>query len=109
MTEIRLIRATLLAAAFSLPIMAALPLPAAAGQIEQACATSDRGGKNTRVCTCIQRIADQLLTAKDQRLAASFFKDPHKAQEVRQSDRSNDERFWVVYKQFGALAEQSCR
>lgn len=98
-----------LAATLVLPLMAALPASVSAGQIESACAQSARKGATARVCTCIQRIADQLLTAPDQRLAASFFKDPHRAQEMRTSDSSNDERFWTRYTQFGMLAEQSCR
>lgn len=99
------IAAIALSAAFPL----GMPTTAHSGEIERACTRSDRVGGNTRLCTCIQRVADQLLTAPDQRLAASFFKDPHRAQEVRQSDSTRDERFWTRYRQFGALAEQSCR
>lgn len=95
-----------LCAAAALCLSLATPLHARA--IEQACARSERAGDDTRLCSCIQRIADQLLTARDQRLAASFFRDPHRAQEVRMSDRARDERFWDRYRQFGALAEQSC-
>lgn len=87
----------------------ALVSPAHARAIEEACMRSDRVGDDTRVCTCIQRIADQLLTPRDQRRAARFFRDPHLAQETRMSDRADDRRFWTVYTQFGALAEQSCR
>ncbi|WP_111404155.1 MULTISPECIES: hypothetical protein [Meridianimarinicoccus] len=95
-----------LAAASVLVVSLAAPLHARA--IEQACVRSERVGDDSRLCTCIQRIADQLLTPRDQRLAASFFRDPHRAQEIRMSDRAQDERFWTVYRQFGALAEQSC-
>lgn len=95
-----------LAAAVSLTVCLALPADARA--IEDACIRSDRIGGNTRLCTCIQGVADQLLTPRDQRLAASFFKDPHRAQEIRMSDRTQDELFWGLYRQFGALAEQSC-
>jgi hypothetical protein len=96
-----------LAAATALCVSLATPLHARA--IEQACARSERVGNDTRLCTCIQRIADQLLTPRDQRLAATFFRDPHRAQEIRMSDRAQDERFWLRYRQFGSLAEQSCR
>ncbi|WP_238547936.1 hypothetical protein [Meridianimarinicoccus roseus] len=109
MTVIRLTRATILAVLLAAPLLATIPAVANAGRIEQACTRSERVGGDTRLCTCIQRIADQLLTARDQRLAASFFKDPHRAQEVRQSDSRSDEQFWTRYRQFGALAEQSCR
>ena len=91
-----------LAAAVSLTVCLALPADARA--IEDACIRSDRIGGNTRLCTCIQGVADQLLTPRDQRLAASFFKDPHRAQEIRMSDRTQDELFWGLYRQFGALA-----
>ena len=97
-----------LAVTLALSLGPVLPGAAFAGQIERACAQSERVGGSARVCTCIQRIADQLLTSGEQRLAASFFEDPHRAQEVRQSDRSRDERFWLRYRQFGAVAEQSC-
>ena len=96
-----------LGAMVALGIVLAAPVDARA--IEQACMRSERVGDDTRVCGCIQRIADQLLTARDQRLAARFFRDPHLAQETRTSDRADDKRFWAVYTQFGAVAEQSCR
>lgn len=90
-------------------LVLSLAAPVDARAIEQACMRSERVGNNTRVCACIQGIADQLLTPRDQRLAARFFRDPHLAQETRTSSRSDDKRFWAVYTQFGALAEQSCR
>lgn len=90
-------------------LIISLAAPVDARAIEQACLRSERAGGNTRVCTCIQRIADQLLTSRDQRLAARFFRDPHLAQETRTSQRPDDKRFWQVYTQFGAVAEQSCR
>jgi len=80
-----------------------------AGQVESACAASPRSGGDRDLCRCIQRIADQILTRRDQRIAASFFADPHRAQETRTSDRASDERFWTRYRQFGMVAQQSCR
>lgn len=90
-------------------LIVCLAVPADARAVEQACVRSERVGDNSRLCSCIQGIADQLLTARDQRLAARFFRDPHLAQETRMSDRPDDARFWARYTQFGALAEQSCR
>ena len=52
---------------------------------------------------------DLTLDSGDQRLAATFFSDPHRAQVIRQSDNSGHERFWKRYKQFGANAESYCR
>ncbi|MFV0384016.1 MAG: hypothetical protein ACK5L9_16405, partial [Paracoccus sp. (in: a-proteobacteria)] len=58
---------------------------------------------------CIQQVANQTLSRSDQRRAASFFKEPHKAQEVRMSRTSADNAFWARYKQFASSAEAYCR
>ena len=79
------------------------------GSIESACNSSDRSAANRQLCGCIQDVADLTLQNGDQRLAASFFRDPHKAQEVRQSDRASHESFWQRYKNFGQTAEVYCR
>ncbi|WP_417523111.1 hypothetical protein [Marinovum sp.] len=88
------------------PVLASL---ASAGPISRACMTSGRKAANTSLCGCIQAVADASLTWRDQRVAAKFFKDPHKAQEIRQSDRASDEAFWLRYKAFGTQAERSCQ
>ncbi|MFT6076309.1 MAG: hypothetical protein ACJAZ1_003241, partial [Yoonia sp.] len=41
--------------------------------------------------------------------AAVFFSEPQLAQDTRQSDRSNDERFWLRYRAFSDLAAQICQ
>jgi hypothetical protein len=84
-----------------------LAAPAAAGVIERACLSSDRGG-NRALCSCIQRAADRTLSGRDQRTAARFFTDPDRAQQVRMSDRQSDREFWDRYKSFGYYAEVSC-
>ncbi|MBZ0129311.1 MAG: hypothetical protein K8F59_09360 [Rhodobacteraceae bacterium] len=81
---------------------------AAADLIGNACLKSGRPGASRELCGCIQTVADLYLSRKDQKLAATFFKDPHRAQEVRQSDRRSDEAFWQRYKAFGAAAEDGC-
>ena len=43
------------------------------------------------VCGCVQSAANRELNAADQRLAASFFADPPKAQDIRQSDNPRHE------------------
>jgi hypothetical protein len=102
-----LLRIALVAAvAFTAPVVA--PAPADARQIERACIQSGRRAASRSLCTCIQGVADQLLTGREQRLAASFFEDPHRAQELRTSDRQRDETFWKRYKQFGSVAAQRC-
>jgi hypothetical protein len=79
-----------------------------AGAIERACLASERP-KTRALCGCIQQAADVTLNGREQRLAARFFTDPHRAQVMRQSDRAGDERFWTRYKRFGATAEAYCR
>lgn len=83
--------------------------PLFANQIERACMKSERSGGNRAVCGCIQDAANLTLTSKDQRLAASFFADPDRAQEIRQSKRSSHETFWQRYKNFGQTAELFCK
>ena len=78
------------------------------GLIERACVKSDRKAANRVTCNCVQKVANVKLSRSDQKLAAKFFKDPHMAQEVRQSDRAGHERFWLRYKEFGELAAQHC-
>lgn len=82
--------------------------PAQAGVIERACMGSDRPAASRSLCGCIQQVADKTLDRRDQKLAAKFFRDPHKSQEVRQSDKRSHEIFWKKYKQFGASAENYC-
>lgn len=104
MTLIRVFLVTVVA--FSAPTL--IPTPADAKQIERACIQSDRRAANRETCRCIQRVADQVLTAPDQRRAASFFKDPDKAQQTRMSDSSRDEKFWGRYRAFGNSASAIC-
>ena len=82
--------------------------PVAARQIEQACLKSQRALGQRALCDCIQAAADMTLTKRDQKLAATFFADPHRAQEVRQSKRRRDEDFWDRYENFGRLAQTYC-
>jgi len=86
-----------------------VPASAPAGDlIRNACLKAGRTLATDALCGCIQTVADKRLKRKDQKLAASFFRDPHKAQVIRQSDRRRDELFWTKYKAFGAEAEDVC-
>ncbi|MCF6444026.1 hypothetical protein [Nereida sp. MMG025] len=76
--------------------------------IKRACMQSDRKAANRSLCGCIQQAADATLSRSDQRLASKFFKDPHRAQEVRQSDNRSHETFWRKYKNFGQTAQAYC-
>ena len=82
---------------------------AMAGPIDSACVRSERGARQPALCSCVQQVADQTLSRSDQRLAASFFRDPHKAQVVRMSKRDADNAFWARYKRFASQAEAYCR
>lgn len=94
--------------ALSVVLLAAAAGPALAGPIETACLRSERSGGNRAICGCIQQVADMTLTGSDQRLAARFFSDPDRAQEIRQSDRRSHEAFWERYRNFGETAEVYC-
>lgn len=83
--------------------------PKAFGPIRQACLGSDRSARSQALCGCIQVAANQTLSQAQQSRAAAFYRNPHTAQEVRQSDRANDERFWEAYRAYGERAERLCR
>ncbi len=83
--------------------------PMASGPISQACLASDRKARSRLLCGCIQAAANQTLSPSDQRRAAAFYSNPHRAQEIRQSGRGNDERFWKAYRAYGDRAELLCR
>jgi hypothetical protein len=82
---------------------------ASATQIERACLTSDRPGTSRVICGCIQDAANLTLSSKDQRLAASFFRNPEKSQDIRKSDTREHDAFWERYQNFGQTAEAFCR
>ncbi len=93
---------------YAIVILTGSSLAAQAEAIESACKKSDRGSASSRLCGCIQDVADLTLSSGEQRVAAGFFADPDKAQAVRQSDRRSDEQFWQRYLNFGATAEAYC-
>ncbi|MDD9923863.1 MAG: hypothetical protein OXQ92_16520 [Boseongicola sp.] len=85
------------------------PFSAQASAIENACLSSERGSGQSILCGCIQDAADQTLTKGDQKLAATFFSNPQRAQDIRQSSRRHHERFWERYEAFGEVAQAFCR
>ncbi len=93
----------------SLVVVVASGGAASAIQIERACLSSDRPGVSRALCGCIQDAANLTLSSKDQRLAASFFRDPERSQVVRKSDTREDDAFWERYRNFGQTAETFCR
>ncbi len=82
--------------------------PMAFGPISKACMASDRKARSRALCGCIQAAADQTLSGSQQRRAVKFYRDPHSAQEIRQSDRPSNERFWKAYADYGKRARQLC-
>ena len=88
--------------------MVLVPYPAAANPIERACNQSPRSGATQPLCTCIGRAADLTLSRGQMREGARFFSDPQRAQDVRMSDRSSDERMWAAWRSFGETAEAMC-
>ncbi|MCR9145595.1 MAG: hypothetical protein NXH74_00175 [Rhodobacteraceae bacterium] len=88
------------------PLTAGAPM--AFGPISKACMTSDRKRRSRTLCGCIQAVANDTLTNSQQRRAVGFYRDPHSAQDVRQSDRAVDERFWKAYREYGDRATAQC-
>lgn len=93
------------------PVVMAVPtteLPFASGPISKACMSSDRKARSRELCGCIQAVANKTLSGPQQGVAVSFYADPHRAQEVRQSDRASHEAFWQAYKTYGETAKRTC-
>ena len=80
----------------------------ATGPVYSACLRSDRPARSSGLCGCVQASADATLSRSEQTRAVAFFRNPALAQEVRQSDRPADERFWTRYRGFVDVAERTC-
>lgn len=85
-----------------------IAMPEASGPINSACLSSDRAARSRKLCGCIQAVANQTLNSSQQTRAATFYRSPHEAQVVRQSDRATDERFWEAYRAYGERSEKIC-
>lgn len=101
-------RKTLLAASLAILAAPLLPAIASAGPVESACLRSDRAQATRALCRCVDAVAQRTLTRSEQRRAASFFRDPQLAQDVRMSKSDRDNAFWARYRAFGEAAERSC-
>ena len=99
----------LIGAGFAALALMSMAGAAAAGPIESACLQSNRTAANRSLCSCIQQVADITLGGSDQRLAATFFKDPDRAQQVHVSKSRQDDAFWTRYMTFGQQAQMACR
>lgn len=69
---------------------------------------SNRDAKSPALCSCIQQAANLTLTPRDQKMAATFYRDPSKAQDIRQSDRRSHAVFWQRYKKYLETAQAFC-
>ncbi len=83
--------------------------PAVTGDISDACMAGGRSAASPALCSCVQQVANQSLSGRDQSRAAVFFDEPQLAQDTRQSDRASDEAFWQRYKKFTELSSQICQ
>ncbi|TVP73105.1 MAG: hypothetical protein EA339_04510 [Rhodobacteraceae bacterium] len=101
-------RQVFLAASLAILMAPIFPSMVSAGPIETACLRSDRAQATRSMCRCIDNVARQTLTRAEQRRAASFFRDPQLAQDVRMSRSDRDNAFWTRYREFGAAAERAC-
>lgn len=92
------------------PSRGAMPIatPYASGAISNACMASDRKARSRQLCGCVQAVADKNLSNGDQARAAKFYSDPQMAQDIRQSDRASDERFWEAYSGYAKQAAATC-
>lgn len=98
----------LIGAALAAVSLMCMGTAASAGPIERACLQSNRHAANRNLCSCIQQVADITLGGNDQRLAATFFKDPDRAQKVHMSQSRRDDEFWNRYVTFGHQAQMAC-
>ncbi|MEL7132136.1 MAG: hypothetical protein AAGK77_06975 [Pseudomonadota bacterium] len=89
--------------------VATAPVLFATGPIYSACRAAGRDQASRARCGCVQAVANQSLNANDQRRGAGFFSNPQQAQDVRQSDRAIDERFWTRWKRYSDRAARQCR
>jgi len=85
-----------------------VPLPFATGPIYSACQANGRKAASRVRCGCVQAVADQSLSAADQRRGVKYFGNPAALQEVRQSDNAGNERFWLAWKAYGQAAVTQC-
>ncbi|KEJ89681.1 hypothetical protein Z948_936 [Sulfitobacter donghicola DSW-25 = KCTC 12864 = JCM 14565] len=80
----------------------------ATGPLQKACLAQGRKAASSQRCGCIQAVANQTLSSAQQRRGAKAFRDPHKLQVWRQSDRASDNAFWDTWKAFGQSASSVC-
>ena len=96
--------------ALSLPALT--PAATASGAIAGACMASQRGAAQPSLCSCIQTVANSVLSPAEQQRGAKIFLEPHMSQEIRAAARranSSDAVFWEKWRVFGASAAKHCQ
>ena len=96
-------------AILGLVLVAASCGPRVTGAYGEACMGASRPGANAALCSCVQQVANRMLSASDQRLAATFFEDEERANAMMINDSPAADAFWVRYRAFTDQAERSCR
>ncbi|TMV09750.1 hypothetical protein FGK63_01385 [Ruegeria sediminis] len=81
---------------------------ASTGDIKRACMATNRPEATRQRCGCIQDVANNALSRKEQRTIAKWFRDPHQAQTVKMSKTARDDQLWDRYEAFGQLAQAVC-
>ena len=79
-----------------------------AGEIERACHAATEATSSQDLCTCIQDVAEQRLSAREQKVIAGWLIDPDKAMTIRTSKRRHDVQLWSRYREFGSIAQDLC-
>ncbi len=74
---------------------------------ERACLTSDRS-PGQEVCSCVQQVADQTLSRRDQKLAAQIIGDPDKFREYQKSSNPSRKAFVERYRLWGSTSSEVC-
>ena len=83
-------------------------LSSASGDISRACMASGRDAANARLCSCMQSVANQELSAADRARMVDFLGDAEAAHAVRRSDTERDDAFWDRYLDFSRAFERTC-
>ncbi|MFZ1661881.1 MAG: hypothetical protein WAT77_07955 [Paracoccaceae bacterium] len=91
----------------ALAVMAGANGAHAGEAIEAACLRTG-GSALSELCSCIQDAADLTLGQGEQRRAATFFRNPDRAQVYQTSTKQADQEFWSRYLTFTQQAQTFC-
>ena len=80
----------------------------ATGDISRACLAADRSAASVQLCSCVQSVANQTLSARDRARVVTFFENPEIANDVKISDTWANDAFWDRYRAFISASRQAC-